>query len=1045
MISWNNLSWNVQSWWTVSNLSWNNLSWWVITNLSWGNLTWWNSAIDIVANSLRNASQPKQTPVIQNLSEIQQPKQQAIITVPDSNTKSENPFKRSIWSKIFDQYTPTTSTLYWWSWNPIDESLAAAWEADQNKSRAKKIDWFSIDKYWIDNNNTSDLALDLSVESKEWWVSSIERNLGTWEERENNIYSAMAKRMWETWKSWTSIWDTYSIYKNALERQFPNIMWKRHVDNAVEDKFWDTLEFIDKEWTTEKHPSPLQHWYSWWDNLWLNLSIWDARYFYDSVEQWYADKEVYDDFMDAFYEKYKQDFTTKDLWAINRTVRQWIISRDAFERFVQNEWAKEDFRKSELERRWLPTDDDTEASRVSEAVKYEMSIIWPVIENSALSTVEYREEAMNDAYAAAYDFAWRMYISLYAWLDAKSWLQAELWVDNLWDLTLDEVPDRRKSMYEDIQRMEKNYNQFIKNHAEYIALIYWWAVDTETWRLDRIPEFVSDWANSWTYTQKIFDWIELKDNDTFLWWDFWMSPIDVVRQEARYIALNWDLETKWLTTQLWSLVQYWWAETLWAWYQELWQWMWVVPNKAWNILSWDSWEVPYEFLQMDSSILATLTTNDSNRWRLMQKYAVNTFEYWPELVAAIRQARLMDKWWEAIWTYGQVRALAALNRIPAIRNTVGWQQFAQWLAYSIRALQRLWTDQVLIDAPLSIYDTEFWSDFSKKLSLYWTLFWEWIWILSDLKALNRSVWMNFKKGWWADEIVDPIRLMANNDWILNDVAAHMWRGTVDESWKIVWDQYKLLIQDLSSYSKYLNKLSSKITDVITWILREWWNVDVANDVVKKAAHNVLKQVFEQNSAIAKVVTDLVTDWRANIADIVKYIWWIDWTVKIWPFISTIKVSDWMLTTRTAKSYNPWMDLVIDWWLVAWINRWLTKAEINELLRQWYIKSSDISAEWDNILNIEKYFAPYKTPDWQIRYYPTEEWLKLLWVDSTRITNPLAIATMSDDTAELINTLKKLPDNKRVLSDSMLDAVWETDAIAKLAENLANIKYLDICK
>ena len=325
------------------------------------------------------------------------------------------------------------------------------------------------------------------------------------------------------------------------------------------------------------------------------------------------------------------------------------------------------------------------------------------------------------------------------------------------------------------------------------------------------------------------------------------------------------------------------------------------------------------------------------------------------------------------------------------------------------------------------------------------MFWEWIWILYDLKALNKSIWYNFRINNQYAALTDPIRLMADNPGILDDVAKHLWRTSVDASWKIVWDSYKLLVQDLSSYSKYLNSLSNDITNVVESILKEWWNINPANQAIKQWAYNVLKQVFKQNSAMSKIVTDMITDNRANIADIIKYIWGIDWTVKIWPFISTIKIDNWwQLAQRVVTKYNPGMDLVVDWWLVEWINRWLTRAEVDELVRQWYIKASDISSQWFDAMTLEKYFSPYKMEDWTIRYYPTKEWLELLWVDVSSINNPLAIATMSEDTKQLIDKLKSLPENKR-LSDAMLDAIWETDAINKLAENIANIKHLDICK
>lgn len=550
-----------------------------------------------------------------------------------------------------------------------------------------------------------------------------------------------------------------------------------------------------------------------------------------------------------------------------------------------------------------------------------------------------------------------------------------------------------------------------------------------------------------TFQEMLFDWVKI------IWWIWWntylwedsTSPIDMLRKSSAQIARAKSDLTEWRLWRIWANSQY-----------RLWTHIWGTVNETsqkliwgpltfvWNIFSKKSWEVPFEFVDMDTSILSTLTTNRSRAWRLLQNYAQRTLEYVPEVAWNIIEAILLDRWLSKWWTAAQLWAQNRLFRIPRMRNSLAWRQLTLWLSYTAKIAQRLWTDQA-IDAALSIWDMEPMSDISKKLSLWGTLLWEWIWILSDLRVLWKSFSNYFKpegfKYWW---LTDPIKLMADNPWILDDYAASLWRGAIDESWKIVGDEYKLLLQDLWEYSKYLKKLSWDAEWIVKQAIREWVNLDAINKTFKDWVYDVVKQTFAQNSAMAKALTSLLTDNRANIADMVKYIWNIEWVVKVGPFVSTIKVSDSTKTflEKVVKSYDQKMDLIIEWWLVSWVNRWLTRQEVDNLFNQWYLKAS---SAWNDISSaIDDYFIPIV--EWNdIRYFPTERWLRALNVDTSVINAPLAIVTMSEDTQTLINKLKTLSPSQKQLNDVTIDAIWETNAIDRLAENIAWIDYLDICK
>jgi hypothetical protein len=54
--------------------------------------------------------------------------------------------------------------------------------------------------------------------------------------------------------------------------------------------------------------------------------------------------------------------------------------------------------------------------------------------------------------------------------------------------------------------------------------------------------------------------------------------------------------------------------------------------------------------------------------------------------------------------------------------------------------------------------------------------------------------------------------------------------------------------------------------------------------------------------------------------------------------------------------------------------------------------------------------------------------------------------MSEDSKALIDKIKSLKEwTQRRITDADLDTIWEVDWIRRLAENIANLDYLDICK
>lgn len=979
---------------------------------------------------------------------------------PDTSVWWENPFadNRPWYQKILRGIQmPSAPSIA-----QTSEELEARWKQDRAKQKATQLSWFSLDPYninqwlWLENSFI-DHSVDIEEEEIEDDTPESIKLL------DKSIQIAKDDPI--KWALW--MWASYFMGMRELANLLPNTakdvgtwVWKAWKElwqsNALENKYWWDLEYktnitLDDLWWDEvsatiKYNSEAK------EELFEDIS----KYLYikNAYDEWQIWEATFEETKDMFYDKYKDKFIAKD---IVTPVLWWVTTNgSAFQNKIITKWTFFDFVDNEVTKQWAIAElaeqselakalsDEKSQERLAQAVDYSRSIFWPAVQNSTISTVEARQEYMNDATRNAQETYWRRNAAMTMSYREKSHLQK---IYNTTDLSQVDLPDWYKEAYDDILRGEKAFEQMIKNHSEWISLTASYA-DPETWKIEKSPDAIVDpeTGKYVQYNDFLFKWIDMEWH-RLPWIPYWMqSPQDVLDYNSRKVSYKVE-QMEWSAIMdAWEAVQYWWAN-VWAFINELWQQtLWRVYSRWWNLLSEESWEVPFAFTNMDTSIMATMTTNDSWRGRLLQNFFQQTADYLPEVTTHVIVDYYIWKWLNNIGELAQIRTMWLLNKIPWARNTLWWRQFSELISYVPRAMQLIWTDQT-IDAIASIADTEHLSDFSKKISIWWMLLWEWIWIMRDLGVLADSFFMNFNKTARANRgILDPIRLIADNPELLNKYAAAIWRTSKDASWKIVGDQYKLLLQDLRWYSKNLNKMVNEITDAIK---NNIWNVNLSqlNQDTKQAAYNVLKQVFHQDSAMARAVTALLTDSRANIADMVKYIWDLDWTIRIWPWISTIKLTDraWNTVTRTVEEYAPWMDLVIEWWLVRWINRWLTRQEIDNLISQWFINQTSARAMESNM---DEYFSAV-TKDWSTVYYPTEKWLSILWekwVSTNVVWDPLAIVTMSKNTRELIDKLKSLPQSKRPgVSDNLLEQMWETNAIDSLARDIADIDILDICK
>ena len=579
-----------------------------------------------------------------------------------------------------------------------------------------------------------------------------------------------------------------------------------------------------------------------------------------------------------------------------------------------------------------------------------------------------------------------------------------------------------------------------------------------------VRQNIKYWSNSnWELSENIdaFEgWLTLNqaltNNIKQIAWGDWSkreSAIDVFQEVANKALFDYNKDNK----GLWA---YWqrFFEKGWTYLSELWQQgvyvlMWV-RNVLADIATLDfeglqdklSWGSPFtttgNYMDNDFTIGRLLQTDMGNNTRTIYKYYLNGLEYVPEGVGNLAPdiALTLATWWtwavtswirwmwkansaiksaKAAWLIGKLQKAAEVSNVA--KSALTWLERVTALAKAAENVNptiRIWgqmldaaitrwiVDQA-IDAQWSQFDTEPYSNTSMLLSLMGT----WLWEIFPLIWQTWWIQKLFGQTWMFD-IVDYAKKNADG---LAKIAKAMNTTASD-----------ITFQDLRTYLRSFDEISEAAKQVYNQLSNE--GKVAADKWSKDVLYNYLNQFFnlDSQSSIAKNMRSIVTNGSTNIADLVKYVGKIPWTVEFWPYVSTIQLKNWTKAT-VMGDYDKALD-TIDGWFASKINWGFT---------QWDLTNINKIADYSDVLeNKNKYFREvdgkyYLTNEGLNRFKLSAEnqWLASLWVELAEAENVKEIFK---------EKMKAIRTSEKAITDETVDAIADSWAYSEVVEKIKEV-------
>lgn len=537
------------------------------------------------------------------------------------------------------------------------------------------------------------------------------------------------------------------------------------------------------------------------------------------------------------------------------------------------------------------------------------------------------------------------------------------------------------------------------------------AINRKNYIMRELNEWVKDW-NIVDALDRFKDWSSL--NDVLIDWMLeisWLSKnwleradksdIDIIRKYTNDAVYNYKkaTETNW-AKRVWNWLEHA-EEPLWYALWEAWQQLAIWTINFFNMFT-GKWQAATSaYLDSDFSIWKLIETDDGANMRTIKKYALQFAEYAPEWVANIIPdiVLIAATWWGSAPTLlRKVWQLAKVSRFIKVQNAVNKIRKAsravdvslKWLERVGKIWEELWNidskwkriiniaDRWLtqfaiwqhMDAQLSTFDTEPYSDTSFKLSIYWSVLGDLLPEVKDFYWIFRNWlkwWKALTKWAWVWDLVDFI---SQSDENADAIARAMWKR------KATFTE-----QELKDYVRTFAEVSDAAKQAYEGLSKEW--KVAANQWTKELMYNYVKQNYWANSMVGKAVRDILINKNTSPADIIKYTWSIPGIVEIWPYKSVIRLTHWTLAWVEAKGwwfYNAALDS-IDGWFGDKVMRWFTYEDIQNLSKiKWYE---------DTLKNRHSLFRKVETkwPDGntRTRWFLTEDWLDNFWLEAKSLT------------------------------------------------------------
>lgn len=331
----------------------------------------------------------------------------------------------------------------------------------------------------------------------------------------------------------------------------------------------------------------------------------------------------------------------------------------------------------------------------------------------------------------------------------------------------------------------------------------------------------------------------------------------------------------------------------------------------------------------------------------------------------------------------------------------------------------------LQDSLASYYDTEAYSTPTLILST---------WMTGLTEMLIPAIWST---QWWK---------RAWNIIRWRDVSLWTWTRAADVIWQLDKnsDMYKALVDRMgwSITYEWLRWISGQMWEIEKVLKVAYWEL---NADWKQAINNFSKQVFAEQlsnlwkidwqSAYGRRVTQLLNNERANLADIVKYTLWINWTVEVWPFVSSIvfKWNGWRQTRLVMKEYDITLDNVT-WWFRKKMSEWFTADDIETIADK--TKYKDVMK--DGKVNSDVFSYDEKT--W--KYFLTSDWASKMWLDVSEYTEAMKRADLravkAENSEEFLKEIMQKLWKEKWISDELIQQLstsWTFDNISELIKKI----------
>lgn len=980
--------------------------------------------------------------------------------------------------------TPTTDTVSQAIWNAwtvlpniqtaetLNQLANSESQSSSNPTNNITATTISNPSDYYDYNALNQENVKKALEEREGW-----RDESIWD---SLINTAKSVSSWlDRYTRWTSVNDEYN--KN---RKVTYVWYDKDSDDVYSLELW--TDYYSDNWNTittqqafekaiQKYQATVDA-YGWEDApVEVQAEAFDQLYkdtkwmFVARWEDWYESTDG--------YTKRKNSFSQDELDLLEKNnVKKWKYepTPTQFKTYIKNLWLNYDLSES-LQNKYNLKDDD--ALDLDNSQKWRAQEIFM---NKVMNWV--MDEAKNNLkWTALQTFIWQAYT---AWINdfERAW-EASLWTYEAaavlreklkqWlSLTPEEraVIESANKLDDMFNRLADSRNDFILEHA---SKDYVW----DDGKIYEARDIFSDWRTLWeVMSQPVL-------TAAWMWWDENTSWIDAFQRVGNDALYNYNKNVGSAFWDVWEMTQhYLWKG--WSFLSELWQtairWASTLYNyytdaSVWNVSSLMArakWEKAgsktWEYLNQDATIWQLINTEEEwmladmlwqDAQRQVRKFLRYWWEYWPEVVGNfIPDMLLVEAWW---WTLARhlptfaralskwAKALDFTNAVEKIkwadyiRKAIGWirwfEEWAEalvkaadtpsWLKYSWERALKLIKDWIIdqaIDAQLSIYDTEAYSDTSFWLSLWWTVLTEiipWLyktWAFTQLR--NIALWNYINKGtaWDAIEFLSK----PENQSILENSIKRYWKN-----WALTFEDFRRIAYNLEDLSDFLKNQYNKMPATQKLAATKW---------TKDLAYKLMNQVYDinSNSVLGRNLRAIISKEGTSLADIFKFIWWIPWDVTIWPWRSVIKLknADWTVKNVLGiewwniSTYNQKLDMLFDWWLATKLENWFTLNDINAINSLSDYKDVDTSM-----------FT--LGDDW--KYFLTEEWVHRLWITTMDMpiawqANEIAKAEAWEVSSRFQNVMKRVRNSRRNLTDPTIDAIASSGTYQDVREKVADI-------